>query len=1114
MQKRDARVEVNSEVLSSMKVIKLQAWEEPFSKRLNHLRDTELEKLWNYVLANSVSIMLWSATPLCVALATFCAYVLSGHELQVASALTSLALFDILRFPLFMLPQIINRIVDASISLNRISSFLLSKEHTAVGEGSLNSDGEISIKDATFCYESKKYEQNKDITEQEWEIALLQAQLQDAENQIKLMNANQEEGGKNDATDATADGEQHAADTEDAAQPSDNNLLCLKRINLHVGKGQLVAIIGGVGCGKSSLLNAILGEEVRQLQGHTSIKGTVSYFAQSPFIFNDTLRNNILFSLPYDKERYERVLDSCALRHDLKLLSSGDFTEIGEKGITLSGGQKARVALARCLYANSQIVLLDDPLAAVDAHVGNHLFQQCIIEDMVQQGKTVVLVTNALQYLNHPLVNKVIVVRDGRVAEQGTFQDLMKVKNSLLSRFMDVLQETGISPTETEGCGKTGMIDNVLSSGNDDDTETKKTYDDTAAGASATVTTTTEETADKDDSDAQKTEKGILMTNEFQERVVGHVGRDVYLAWGRAAGGVWVPFVILFAYAGVETVTVSTKWWLTYWSQHGTPENQLYYLGIYAIINLLAVFTAFLRLLLIMSCSLRASRRIFERLLKVVLQAPMAFFDTTPIGRIINRFSKDMYTIDEQLVATLRSYLATLANVFSTIIVISGVTPIFTLCLIPILIFYAMQQAYFTMTYRELKRLDSIGRSPIYALLGETLDGVTTIRAFGAQSTLANRLETMLDRQQHAYYLTFAAQCWLAIRLELVGTLIITFACLCSVLEHPFKGGDENFAGLAGLSISFALSVTQSLNWSVRMASDFEANMVAVERVEQYSSIPSEAKRHTDVDKAAGKDWPARGEVQFINAKLRYRQGLPLVLKGLDILIPAASKVGIVGRTGAGKSTLMVALLRIVELDSGKILIDGFDHKNLGLALVRSKIAVIPQDPVLFSGTIRTNLDPFEEYSNERLLDALTRVGLYSKTTTSSSTLSLTSLANAHVQSLTDTVMDGGSNFSVGQRQLLVIARALLCGASVVIMDEATAAVDADTDARIQGVMRTEFKNATTLTVAHRINTIMDSDYILVMDDGRAAEFDSPSNLLDRGGMFKDLVDAAAKEGH
>lgn len=466
-----------------------------------------------------------------------------------------------------------------------------------------------------------------------------------------------------------------------------------------------------------------------------------------------------------------------------------------------------------------------------------------------------------------------------------------------------------------------------------------------------------------------------------------------------------------------------------------------------------------------------------------------------------------MYTVDEQLMNTLRTYLQTLFNVLSTIAVIVGVTPVFALVLIPMIVFYASEQSYFTVTYRELKRLDSVARSPIYALLGETVDGAAIIRAFGAQHGLLRRLTAMMDHQQHAYFLTCSAQSWLAIRLELVGTLIITFSCLSAVVEHALSGSDETFAGLAGLAISYALSVTQSLNWSVRMASDMEANMVAVERVEEYSRLPPEGARRTERD-AALESWPTAGEIEFRNAKLRYRPDLPLVLKGLSIRIPAGSKVGVVGRTGAGKSTLMVALLRIVELAEGEVWIDGENIRDVGLATLRSSIAVIPQDPILFSGTVRSNLDPFDQHQDKAILSILERVGLYSSG--SSSQNSLSSLAQRCVSDLSDVVAEGGLNFSVGQRQLLVIARALLRGAKIVILDEATAAVDPETDAMIQKVIRTEFKSSTCLTVAHRIPTILDSDWILVLSDGQAAEFDPPQTLLRRGGMFRELVQASS----
>jgi ABC-type multidrug transport system fused ATPase/permease subunit len=365
----------------------------------------------------------------------------------------------------------------------------------------------------------------------------------------------------------------------------------------------------------------------------------------------------------------------------------------------------------------------------------------------------------------------------------------------------------------------------------------------------------------------------------------------------------------------------------------------------------------------------------------------------------------------------------------------------------------------------------------------------------------------MLDIQQHAYYLTCTAQSWLAVRLELIGTFIITFACLSAVMEHAAAGADDKFASLAGLSISYALSVTQSLNWTVRMASDMEANMVAVERVKEYSRIENEGARQQALDQRLPVDWPAKGEIEFEGVKLRYRPELPLALNGLDLRIPAGSKVGVVGRTGAGKSTLMAALMRIVELSEGRIMIDGTDIRKIGLVKLRRGLAVIPQDPILFSGTIRNNLDPFNNFRDEELYNALESVGLYSS---QSIDPSVSYLSNVRVDSLEEPVNEGGSNLSVGQRQLLVIARALLRKARIIILDEATAAIDAATDAGIQRVMKTQFADCSCLTVAHRLNTVVDSDLILVMDDGRAAEFDSPKNLLRKQSLFRALVEAAA----
>ncbi|GMH87232.1 hypothetical protein TrST_g6248 [Triparma strigata] len=1062
MEVKDKRLKVNNEVLGGVKVIKQMAWESSFEGKIRTLRNEEIGQLKKYVVFQSASGTLWSTVPLLVAVSTFTAYVVSGNVLDVETALTSLALFEILRFPLFMLPNVINNLVEASVSVNRIKSFLEGQErgNTEGGEGK-----GIDVKGATFVWDGKRVdptkqeekeageEKEKVLSEEKWENLLLKSQLSDAEAQIQEL-----KGLKKTAIDSKL-----------------SALLTLRRVYLHAPPGSLIAIVGPVGSGKSTLLNGILGE-CRSLTGSVHLRGSVSYVSQKAFIMNDTLRNNITFSKPFDEDKYNDAIQKCALTHDLTVLPSGDQTEIGEKGINLSGGQKARVALARAIYHDADVVLLDDPLSAVDAHVGKHIFRECIVKGLLKGGdKSVVLVTNALQFLNSDKVTKIVVLENGEVKEEGRYEELMNISGGTFSTMLNNYRDKS---SESMGSRSNSTVD-LVEAGKE------------AVGEKV-------EKAEKRNEEEMKKD-GQLMTSELKERETGSVTKDVYLLWARALGGYPTAVMILLSYIGVEMLNVSARWFLSYWSEHSGSEDseQGKFLMVYAAINAVIVMSMFVRQLFLYLKSLRAAKTLFNELLATIMRAPMSFFDTTPLGRILNRFSKDTYTLDQQMSATVRMYLGTLSSVIGTLIVISTVTPWFLITLPPILVFYLSQQRYFTKTYRELKRLDSVSRSPIYALFGETLEGVATIRAFKAQPILKKRIMRLLDENQTAFWLTFSAQCWLAVRLELAGTAIITFACLCTVLQHSSQAGNETFAGAAGLSISFALSVTQSLNWSVRMSSDLEAQMVSVERINQYvRDVEPEAPRDMPMDENLPRDFP-KGEIVFENAKLRYRPGLPLVLKGLSLTIPAGSKVGVVGRTGAGKSTLMIALLRLVELAEGRINIDGVDCSKLGLHLLRSKLAIVPQDPVLFSGSIRSNLDPFESFPDSRLVEILARVGL------------MGGEGNERINGLDDQVEEDGSNFSVGQRQLIVIARALLSECSIVLMDEATAAIDVDTDEKIQQAMRTEFKNATCITVAHRINTIMDSTHILVMGDGMKLEFDSPAALLAKeGGVFRELVDA------
>ncbi|KDO28325.1 hypothetical protein SPRG_06375 [Saprolegnia parasitica CBS 223.65] len=979
---KDTRGKLCYEVLAGIKVLKLQAWELSFADRILSYRDAELGLLRVYSSIQAAATSLYTGVPSLVAAASLGAYVLLGNELDVSTALTSVALFNVLRFPLFKLPQVLHAVVEAYTSATRLEAFLASHERTPVGPGTLTSPGV----------------------------------------------------------------DMHEANLEDR----------LRGVSLHVRSPSLIAVIGPVGSGKSTLLHGLLGD-VDCTHGHVHRFGSVAYVSQQPFIQNASVRANITFGLPFEAAKYADAVRVSCLEPDLRVLPHGDSTEIGEKGITLSGGQRTRVALARAMYSDADIYLLDDILAAVDSHVGADIFQRCVRDRLAT--KIVVLVTNQLSVLAH--CDRVLVLEAGAVVEAGSFPDLALQSNSRLAAMVATFQLG------------TGTVDTPASTDddddNDDDDDSRRPDASTSPEAATnmpTLCTTTTMT----------TTTSSLITTE--DRAVGHVHRDIYRVWLRACGGVGLGALVVGLFVLAQALTLASTLWLAVWSEHmaaGDDEDGSVYLGIFVALNVAFVGCLFCRSLAISLVGLRGSRRLFAQLLQALLRAPVSFFETTPLGRIVNRLSKDVDTADDDLPAAMGSLLATSLAVLSTIATIAYVTPLFGLCLAPIGVLYYRAQQYYIATSRELQRLEATSRSPILALVTETLDGLSTITASSVQGAFTRRLHTALDTNQRAALLNFAVACWLGLRLELVGTLVATFAALSAVVAKP--SASTEFAALVGVSLSYAFQITRNLNLSVTTVSELETDMVSIERLVAYAQLPPEADLASTL--ALPTSWPHAGAVTFTNVQLRYRPGLPLVLNGVSFSIRAREKVGVVGRTGAGKSSLVVALLRLVEVEGGHIAIDGVDLRTLGLHDVRDRIAIIPQDPILFSGSVRSNLDPFDRFDDDALWTSLKRAHLDTKVT-----------------SLDAIVDERGVNFSVGERQLLCIARALLQKATVLLMDEATASIDAATDAALQETLRAAFHHCTCITIAHRINTILDADRILVLDNGRVAELDTPANLL------------------
>ena len=708
------------------------------------------------------------------------------------------------------------------------------------------------------------------------------------------------------------------------------------------------------------------------------------------------------------------------------------------------------------------------------------------------------LVTHALEYL--PACHNVVVMNKGTIEDQGDYAHVSAKQDGVLGGLLKAQAEarsqdaqSPLSPIGVDDGDVSAAAVNDNGSDNNSNNTTNgnsnNTANDnnnnTANDNTANNNNTTNNTTTNDN-----TKKGELTTTET--RVTGEVKRSVYTLYFTAAGGMCIISIVMLLYLLAQVVRAINNWWLTYWTNNETLHPSIWFVGVYTGLGVATVIMSGVSPFSLFWTGLRASRRLHDGLLQGIMRSPMSFFDQTPLGRITNRISKDIYTVDKTLPGVFDSFLGCLFSVLATIIIILIAMPLFIVILIPLTAYYLYEQRFYVHSSREIKRLDSISRSPIYANFGETLDGTAVIRAYEAQQRFIEKNNELLDVNQRAYFIISSANCWLGIRLEFAGTVIIGAAMLLSVIgKNPTNFA---FTSMAALAISYSLDTTQSLNWLVRMATDMETQIVAVERIEEYTNLPSEAPAHIP-GSVPPANWPSRGEIAIEDLTMRYRPELEPVLKHISLHIRPGEKIGVVGRTGAGKSSLVLCLMRIVELETGKIVIDGVNIRDIGLEDLRSSIAIIPQEPLLFSGTVRSNLDPFHEYSDEAIWSALEQA-------------SMKDVIAENATGLDTPVEEHGNNYSVGQRQLLCIARALLRKSKVILMDEATASIDSETDMKIQSTIRTQFTESTVITIAHRIHTIIDSDRVLVLELGEVKEYDQPGVLLeDPKSLFSQLVE-------
>ncbi|KAG9334968.1 hypothetical protein JZ751_006191, partial [Albula glossodonta] len=988
MKYMDGRIKLMNEILNGIKILKFYAWEKAFLEQVLGYRQRELKALKKSQILYSISIASFNSSSFLIAFAMFGVYVLIDDKnvLDAQKVFVSMALINILKTPLSQLPFAMSTTMQAMVSLKRLGKFLCQEE--------LKTD---SVTKAAF----------------------------------------------------SSDGEAVVVDNGTFSW-SREGPPCLKRVCMRVPRGSLVAVVGHVGSGKSSLLSAMLGE-MEKRSGNVLVKGAVAYVPQQAWIQNATLRDNIVFGRERKESWYQRVLEACALLPDLEILPAGDATEIGEKGLNLSGGQKQRVSLARAVYRKADVYLLDDPLSAVDAHVGQHIFDKVIGPRGVLRDKTRILVTHGMSFL--PQADLILVLVDGEITEMGSYLELLS-RHGAFADFIRAFasserKESSVQRGTRKSSSRLSMTDFMPVS--------RDLSQEQLIGGD-TVSTSLQTMEPISDTDQDQTPEDLGKLTEVDRARTGRVKLEMYMEYFRTIGLALI-LPILFLYAFQQAASLTYNYWLSLWADdpivNGTQLNTDLKLGVYGALGFAQGVAIFGTTVAISVGGIIASRHLHLDLLNNVLHSPMSFFECTPSGNLLNRFSKEVDAIDCMIPDGLKMMLSYLFKLLEVCIIVLLATPFAAVVILPLSLLYAFIQSFYVATSCQLRRLESVSRSPIYTHFNETVQGASVIRAFGEQPRFILQANHRVDHNQTSYFPRFVATRWLAVNLEFLGNGVVLAAAILSVM-----GKATLSPGIVGLAVSHSLQVTGILSWIVRSWTDVENNIVSVERVKEYADTPKEAAWTVETS-TLPVAWPQTGTIEFRDYGLQYRRGLEWALKGITLHIQEKEKVGIVGRTGAGKSSLALGIFRILEAAKGEIYIDGVNIAEIGLHDLRSRITIIPQDPVLFSGSLRMNLDPFDAYSDEEVWSALELAHLKN-------------FVSGLPDKLNHECSEGGENLSLGQRQLVCLARALLRKTKILVLDEATAAVDLETDTLIQSTIRSQFEDCTVLTIAHRLNTIMD----------------------------------------
>ncbi|XP_061163776.1 ATP-binding cassette sub-family C member 5-like [Saccostrea echinata] len=1068
----DKRVRKMTELINSMKLIKMYAWEKPFKAAIQEIRKREKKYLFLSSILNSISTAVIPVTPTLASVATIASYRAAGNELSASTAFSVVGTLSFLRVIVAFIPFATRTLGESKVSFARMKRHLNAEEYQAPSDKCTDPSLAVEITDATFIW---------------------------------------------DSTDTNDDGKKKTKKQKKEKTPTANprrETIHIQNMTFKSIKGQLIGICGPVGCGKSAFISSIMGR-ISMVSGHLAVNGSVAYAAQQAWIFNGTLRDNILFGKPYDQERYQNVLFVCGLQPDLLLLPNGDETEIGDRGTNLSGGQKQRVSLARAVYSDSDIYLLDDVLSAVDVHVGRHLFHNCIKKFL--SGKTVIFTTHQLQYLKH--CDEILVMQNGVFVERGKHDSLISSAgyyDSMMKQFHQVTDNPSRAASdsikqqdkddEDQGSTPQKKVENGVQNGTSDKKpEVGKLHKDTS-------------------------NKGKLTQTE--EMQVGDITWGTYYSYISAMGGICVAMFVVSWSTLTSASVVFSDWWLSIWintfftssgidssnsttvqnvslqlnytDQKITSENPIFNTTISDVSDsssgldfYLTVYVSSMGLIILMMIAkgfigatyyVRAACRLHDKVLTNVMKAPMRFFDANPPGRILNRFSKDLDEADVFLPQLQDTLFQVSTSIVVSLVSAVVIMPWIGIAIVPVAIFFYIFKIVSSVSVRQFKRFENITRSPLLSHVNTSAQGLSTIVSFQQQTNCIQSIRTFTDVSTVATFLMDSAMRWIGLRLDLAASCITLTTALSLILTKA-----STDAAQAALALTQCIKVVSVMQFMIRVLNEVEARFTSIERLHQYEKLESESQTFTDTP---AETWPNEGRIIFSNVQMKYRDDMDPVLNEIRFDIHPRQKVGIVGRTGAGKSSLAAALFRLNELSRGHIYIDGVDIANVSLHLLRSKLSTIPQDPVLFAGTMRYNLDPFGQYTDEVMWAALEDVHMKDK-------------VKQFDNELDYMIEENGENFSVGERQLICLARAILRRNKILLLDEATASIDTATDAKIQQTIRESFADCTVLTIAHRLNTVLHCDLIIIMDAGRVMEMGSPQDLLsDPNSYFNTMLSA------